>query len=549
MKKTITINISGVIFNIEEDAYDILRGYLDRLSRNFTDSEGREEIMGDIESRIAELFQERLGDRKEVISDTDVKQVMETMGKPEDFMAEAEEAEGKSERSTENRGAEYNSTAKRRVYRDTEKSVIGGVCSGISHYFGWDPLVLRIILLVLFFGMGFGFLLYIILWIIIPAAKTTAEKLEMRGEPVNVDTIKKKVSETFQNFTDKNNVDSDFHYQHVRSQAGKASDAIVFVLRRMFRFIGGVLGFFFLMLGLILVTVFIATWIDPSMIQFGEGHLNMKWSDMNSLIFDSARQGTLFFIGLLAVSIIPVIGLILLGAKLLFRWDMKGKPVVPALVALWLIGLGLLMVTGISLGKEFNQRGEYVEYGKSPASDETFTIKMAPGQDSAGQGFASRWVNSFPEEYLELKGDKIVGHYPRIDILVNEESLECVVKVIKRSRGFTDGAADYRAEHIQYTFSFNEANELLLAPDFSMPLSDRFRGQHCNIEVLIPVGQKLYISEEVQKYLEDVEQLEYHKRSELVGKVWLMTPEGLVLSSARPSDSEPANEEVIQEEV
>jgi len=135
MKKTITINISGVIFNIEEDAYEILRGYLDRLSRNFTDSEGREEIMGDIEARIAELFQERLGDRKEVVSDQDVQQVMVTMGKPEDFNAESEGTESQGHSSY----SESASSNKRRIYRDTEKNVIGGVCAGISHYFGWDP--------------------------------------------------------------------------------------------------------------------------------------------------------------------------------------------------------------------------------------------------------------------------------------------------------------------------------------------------------------------------------------------------------------------------
>ena len=186
MKKTITINISGVIFNIEEDAYDVLRTYLDKLGRNFTDSDGKEEIIADIEARIAELFTERLGDRKEVISQVDVDQVMNVMGKPEDLGMDADD-------ETENKGwTTYTRTQKRRVYRDTEKGVIGGVCAGISHYFGWDPIWMRIILLVVLFGFGIGFLLYVLAWIIIPAAKTTAEKLEMRGEPVNVETIKKK---------------------------------------------------------------------------------------------------------------------------------------------------------------------------------------------------------------------------------------------------------------------------------------------------------------------------------------------------------------------
>jgi phage shock protein PspC (stress-responsive transcriptional regulator) len=537
MKKTITINISGVIFNIEEEAYDILRGYLDRLSKNFTDSDGREEIMGDIESRIAELFQVRLGDKKEVVSDSDVKHVMDTMGKPEDFGMEAEEEQPKSKSYS----TEHGSSAKRRVYRDTDKSVIGGVCSGISHYFGWDPLVVRLILLVLFLGMGFGFLLYIILWIIIPAAKTTAEKLEMRGEPVTVENIKKKVTETLNNFTVSNKMDGEFH-QHARSQAGKASDALVDVLGRLFGFIGGVLGFFFLMVGLILVTIVLCTWYDPTILQFGNDTWNMQWAEVNGLIFDSRSQGNMFFAGAMAVGIIPVIGLILLGAKLLFRWDIKGKPVVPALIALWLIGLGLLVVTGISLGKEFSQPGEYVEIGKRMSSEVPLTMHIANGE--AGQDIRSRnhWVGNFPEEYIEVDGERIIGHYPRIDISVNEESLEYVVKIYKKARGFTMGSGDQRAENIEYPFSFSEQNELILSPVFTAPLKDRFRGQHCEIEILIPVGQRIYISEEVQNFLGNVMNPTYYSRSELVGKEWLMTPEGLVLSGSMPLIEVPEEE-------
>jgi len=523
MKKTITINISGVIFNIEEDAYEILRGYLDRLSRNFTDSEGREEIMGDIEARIAELFQERLGDRKEVVSDQDVQQVMVTMGKPEDFNAESEGTESQGHSSY----SESASSNKRRIYRDTEKNVIGGVCAGISHYFGWDPLIVRLILLVLFLGMGFGFLVYIILWIIIPEAKTTSEKLEMRGEPVNVENIKKKVSETFKEFSEKAKVDGKFHYDHARKQAGRASDATFDILKRLVSFVGGVIGFFFLMLGLLLLTVMLCAWYDPTVLQFGNDAWNIQWADLNILLFDSPRQGKLFFAGTILMTLIPLLALILLGVKILFRPSLKGWPLVPALIALWLIGLGVTLVTGLSLGKEFNRQGEYLEYSRYAMDSSPLMIKMSEGYHTRSQD-NRHWVGSFSAEFLELDEDQIIGHYPKVDIQVNEDSDECVIKVIKHAHGFTEGASMQRAENISYSFEFKEGNELTLDSYFSIPLRDKFRAQECDIEISIPVGSRIIISEEMQAFLEDVQQLDYHHRSEIVGREWIMSSDGLM---------------------
>jgi phage shock protein PspC (stress-responsive transcriptional regulator) len=186
MKKTVSITISGIIFNIEEDGYDVLRRYLDTISGYFTQSDGKDEIMADIEARIAELFQERMDDRKMVITAEDVEEVINVMGRPEEYVGED------TEFGSSTAGEGYRRRGSRRVYRDMEGNLIGGVCSGIAHYFGWDPLWIRLIWALLAIGFGFGFLLYIILWIIIPEAKSTSEKLEMTGEAVNVENIKKK---------------------------------------------------------------------------------------------------------------------------------------------------------------------------------------------------------------------------------------------------------------------------------------------------------------------------------------------------------------------
>lgn len=196
MKKTISINLGGMVFNIDDDAYTLLKDYLSRVEKHYAPENSSSEILEDIEARMAELFRERMSASKQVITKTDVEQVINILGYPEDFSAEAGDEEYHRPRRS----------GTKRIYRDPDNRVLGGVCSGLGAYFNVDPLVFRIIFLVLFFGAGTGLILYIVLWIVIPEAKTTAQKLEMRGEPVNVSNIGKKVKEEFNNVRDKMNL-------------------------------------------------------------------------------------------------------------------------------------------------------------------------------------------------------------------------------------------------------------------------------------------------------------------------------------------------------
>ena len=177
MNKTVTINISGIIFHIEEDAYLVLNNYILAIKRYFKQRESGEEIMSDIESRIAEMLQSKTSAMKQVVLMSDVDFVMQSMGQPEEF------ADDQSNLNSSNSQEDQTDNAvqhqKKRMYRDADNKVLGGVCSGIGHYFGFDPVWLRVALALLLFFAGTGFLIYIILWIAIPEAKTTAEKLAM----------------------------------------------------------------------------------------------------------------------------------------------------------------------------------------------------------------------------------------------------------------------------------------------------------------------------------------------------------------------------------
>ena len=182
MKKTFTINISGSVFHIEEDAYEVLQKYMSNLKQHFGNSEEGKEITTDIEARIAEIFLEKSTDEKNVVTLSWVNQVIETMGTSEDFSQE--EADEEPLRGQQKR--------KRRLYRDPEQSILGGVCSGLAVYFNMDLAILRILVVLAFFLTSGGVLLvYLILWIAVPKAVNTSQRLEMRGQEVTVKNIEK----------------------------------------------------------------------------------------------------------------------------------------------------------------------------------------------------------------------------------------------------------------------------------------------------------------------------------------------------------------------
>jgi phage shock protein PspC (stress-responsive transcriptional regulator) len=187
MKITVSINLGGYSFNIDEDAYAGLKRYLRSLELHFAGEESSSEILSDIETRMAELFRTKLTNYKQVINIEDVTQVISVLGTPEDIY----DNEGPTARD------KFSSPGYHRMYRDTEHRVIGGVCAGISVYWNIELWLVRLIFFVLAM-MGVGILIYLILYIVLPEARTTAEKIAMKGNPVNIHNIKDSVKQEFE---------------------------------------------------------------------------------------------------------------------------------------------------------------------------------------------------------------------------------------------------------------------------------------------------------------------------------------------------------------
>lgn len=196
MKITVSINIGGYPFNIDEDAYGELKRYLRSLELHFAGEESSSEILSDIEARIAELFRAKLTSYKQVITLSDVRDVISVLGSPEDISnGDHSSSESRSTR-----------TGYHRMYRDPDRRIIGGVCSGIGAYWNIEPLIVRVIFLALVLAGGLGLLIYLILYIVLPEAKTTSQKIEMKGEPVNIENIKEAVRKEFDTVRNKINL-------------------------------------------------------------------------------------------------------------------------------------------------------------------------------------------------------------------------------------------------------------------------------------------------------------------------------------------------------
>jgi len=196
MKITVSINLGGYSFNIDEDAYAELKRYLRNLELHFAAEDSSSEILADIESRMGELFRARLTAYKQVITMDDVRYAISVLGTPEDI----------SDNEATSSREKFSSRGYHRMYRDPDKRIFGGVCAGMGAYWRLEPWLVRIIFVILAMMGGFGLLLYLILWAVIPEAKTTAQKIEMKGEPVNIHNIKDSVKSEFDTVRKKMNL-------------------------------------------------------------------------------------------------------------------------------------------------------------------------------------------------------------------------------------------------------------------------------------------------------------------------------------------------------
>ncbi|WP_294966177.1 PspC domain-containing protein [uncultured Flavobacterium sp.] len=488
MNKTVNINLGGMFFHIDEDAYLKLTRYFDAIKRSLNNSSGQDEIIKDIEMRVSELLTEKQKSEKHVVGLKDVDEVIAVMGQPEDYRIEDEENPNQSFNN-------YGARKHKKLYRDKEKGMIGGVATGLGHYFGIDAVWIKIIFLIFVFaGFGTGILAYFVLWIVTPEAVTTSEKLEMTGEPVTISNIEKKVREEIDSLSEKfKNADYDKMGNQVKSGAGRISSSFGDFIMTVFKI-------FAKFLGVILIISGISTLIMLLIGVFTLGtniFIDFPWQ--NFIEAGNFTEYPLWSFGLLmffAVGI-PFFFLTLLGFKLLSP-NLKsiGNITKYTLLALWIISIAILTSIGIKQATEISYDNKVVDK-KVLAIKPTDTLYIKFKYND----YYTKSLNHYREfEFVQdsANNELIYSNDVRLHVLHTDESTP-FIQIEKSARGNSFTNAKKRAEKINYKFQIS-GNHLILDNYFLTDVKNKFRGQEVDIYLYLPEGQLVKPDSSVRDY-------------------------------------------------
>ena len=528
MKKTLTANISGTVFHIEEDAYDRLHRYLESIRGQFVGSTGRDEIMSDIEARIAELLNERLDGKREVVSITDVEAIINVMGQPEDYAVEGETPAAEVPPGSGGSNWTYGqATGRKRLFRDPDDKWIGGVLGGIGAYFNIDPLVLRIIYIVLLF-LGIGWLIYLILWIVVPVATTAAEKLEMRGEPVNVENLKRvfeegadRVRTGAQAFSREAQEMGRKYGPHAKRGADEVLGFFGELIRVFFVVFAKVIGAILLIGGAALAVLLMVLLLGEfSLVGFGNaGDTIANFHDMALLVLGNESWTNIAWLALIGFILAPVIGLIHGGISLLFNIAMP-KWFGYTLTVVWIASIIVLSIVGLRVGSDM-RTGNMVEtrHQLMAPSAEVITITCREGDQTWEARHDGNW------DRIRINGNNIELGWAKLDVRQSKDTLYHLV-VQRRARGSNYKIARDRAEAIEANWSQQDGT-LDLAPWFHFERGDLFRDQKVRYILEIPIGGAVHFDESVGGMLDDVDNTTNTWDKHMVEKTWTMTDRGL----------------------
>jgi phage shock protein PspC (stress-responsive transcriptional regulator) len=596
MKKVININFQGRVIPIEETAYEMLQRYIASLRGYFANEEGRDEIINDIESRIAELFGEALKKGQPCITDEEVNRIIASMGRPEDF-EEAEKqdagfAKGEENNAGEPSGSEGPSGAaasgsRKRLYRDEEDKILGGVASGLAHYLNIDPAIIRILFAILTIFGGSGFLIYIvlwvfvpsrslvtnirkrlyrdpddrviagvcgglakyfdmnpaipriifaapfifgiitsvfrsffdyapffvgsfgggtfilayvILWIVLPEAHTAAERLEMRGEKVDVNSIRDTVINEMQGLKGQaQRVGKEMQESagqvggELKRAVSEGARNVASDIERSARRRGGlgdiiatlVKAFIYFILGIIGISLFVAL---IALLGTGVGVL-----PIHDFVLQGTRQYVLALLTLVLFIGVPIISLLVWFIRRLMRVRSSSKYLGVGFTALWVLGFFALMSLVVVMKRSFSVEAgaEEAVYLPNPGVQK-MQVMIAGNNLSYYDG----WIDM--EGVLSVDRDTLYLNTARVNVQKSKDSL-FHVNLLKISRGKSREESQRLAEKI--TFPVVQSGDTLLLPEyFVVSKADKWRNQRVIVSIEVPVGRQIRIDDRVQDY-------------------------------------------------
>jgi phage shock protein PspC (stress-responsive transcriptional regulator) len=525
MIKTISINLSGQVFQIDENAYEQLQQYLASVRKRFEKEEGGDEIVADIESRIAEMLAEKISQRKQSVTLADIDAVIQIMGKPEQF----EEDYAEEEEAAQNTSATKTEKLKRRMFRNPDDKVLGGVCSGLSNYFGIDdPLWLRIIMVVfLFLSFGTAFWIYIILWVIIPEAKTASDKLQMKGEPVNIDNIEKTFKDDLKDFQQKIENINNNKGTGIRNVFQKILAVTITLVKLFARAISKIAALLLIAIGVGFAIFLVFGLVLPA------GVIGITFPLLFELIFENSTQVFLGGLGILLLLAVPAFGLIFSGIRTLLGSKTRYRALGISLTGLWVVGIVLCIYVGSMLARSFSVKETTKETIALNIENDTLFLKpfeMIDEYDAEPQ-------ISFGSPIFFGKDEKTFNMAMRNLDVVKSETGEVELLIKKSARSFNRNNASKKSKTVNYEVSLSDS-AISFPTHFEVVTKDKYRAQNVSVSLKIPEGKIIYFSEGMEDIIYDVKNITNTFDGDMIGHYWKMTSEGLACISCHDFDSD-----------
>lgn len=504
MKKTISINLAGLVYQIDDDAYNLLENYLEKLKTSFSDPSEQREILDDIEHRFAELFSEKMKNRTEVVNKQMVQEAIATLGEVEEIEEEVDKSSsGETLRSS------------RKLFRSTDDKVIAGVLGGLGVYFGIDAIWLRLLFVLLAIasvGIPVG-IIYIVLWLVMPKAVTASQKLQMRGEPVNLSNLK-------------DNLKKNLSSEGLSATGSRVADGFGEIFRLSAKTIALVIGAIFTLK----LFVFAFVWF------FSSFFVQIMGGEYLGLIFNANWHFIVASLAVFTLIALPFILLVYILFKIVFQQKIIWSRTLITGAVIWFLALITTSLIGLTVAQNYKVESIGKNYVELPYKDSLQELKVATINELEDEDF------KFVYKHGKFKSGGF--EYNNKDLKLNTVSLQVKpsegdnysLEVTKIARGKTKEEADSHLEKFNYNVELVDG-ELLRLP-MTLTLNDefKFRMQHMKYVLSVPIGQKISFSDDAHYYVQNTSLQSGFKKSHLDENTWLMTSNGLECLSCEDLD-------------
>jgi phage shock protein PspC (stress-responsive transcriptional regulator) len=511
MDKTININLAGILFQIDEEAFRILRDYLQAINNRFGNSQEGHETIEDIESRIAEIFQSQKG-LAGVIMKENVESMISIIGKPEDF------EQGESE--------PLNSAAfasKRRMYRNPDDIIVSGVSSGIAAYLDTDPVIFRIlfVLFTLFFGVGL--LIYLALWIALPVARTDSQKRDLYGS-----TYHKSITGLAINTTGA--ASQGYSPSRVGNAVNEVFRAVGKVFYIIFRIFLIFIGVTLVITGFLSIFCYTMSLLYPGIFSFDSSGINLV--NIPAFLRYVVNPSSVPWIMILTTIsfILPMLALIYWGVKMVFWFRARDGVVSLIAFVVWIMSISALAIIGFNEGVSFAETAKVS--AETVIQNKTDTLYIRSVNKVANLKYQN--VISIPhDEYSVFINDDLKQLYIRPFLNVEKSDDNKIhLEVTRRSAGRTEREANQKAEELKYEYSVS-GDSLKIDEYFTLPAGRKWSADNVGIHLYVPAGTVLKFDETskilVHSHIYDGSEDYYESHWEVSGPgIWAMTDDGLV---------------------